>query len=112
KMIDPPAYPLQIFDGIGKHRTDERGLPIDPSGESPGIGAFADIYELAELLYDNQQVPSCLVRNLYRHSIGHLEEAQEEPAITALSKAFEAEGFSVQKLLVELVASPAFQMVG
>jgi hypothetical protein len=111
-MMDPPGYPLQYFDGSGKWRPDENGLAIDPSGESPELGSFADIHELAALIRDSERFSNCIVRNFYRHSIGHLEEEGEEPAITAVDLAFVENGFAVQNMLVELVASPAFAMVG
>jgi hypothetical protein len=110
-MIDPPGFALQVFDGIGRYRTQEDGQDIDTSGDAPGLGAFADAVELAQLLSENRQVPSCLARNVYRFAIGHIEERGEAPAINDLNEAFVAGEHRVQSLLVSLVASPAFRQV-
>jgi hypothetical protein len=111
-MFDSLGWSLDQFDAIGKYRTLDKGKPIDTSGDSPNVGTFDGPKELAELLVENYQVPDCMVRNLYRNSMGHLETKGEEPAIDDLHRRFEDGGFKVQELLVELVASPAFRLVG
>jgi len=111
-LFDSLGWSLEKFDPVGRFRTIEKGKPIDTSGESPNIGSFAGPKELAGLLAEHYQVPDCMVRNLYRDATGHLETDGEEPALEDLHRRFEEKGFRVQELLVELVASPAFRMVG
>lgn len=111
-LFDSLGWSLEKFDPIGRYRTADKGKAIDTSGESPNIGTFKGPGELSELLAEHYQVPNCMVRNLYRDSMGHLETDGEEPAIEELHRRFEGGGFRVQELLVEVVASPAFRLVG
>ena len=34
--MDPLGLPLETFDAIGRYRTTDHGLPIDPSGDFDG----------------------------------------------------------------------------
>jgi hypothetical protein len=111
-LFDSLGWSLEKFDPIGRYRNEDKDQPIDTSGESPNIGSFAGPAELAGLLAEHPQVPDCLVRQLYRDSTGHLETKGEEPAIEDLHRRFADNGYRVQELLVELVASPAFRLVG
>ena len=111
-LFDSLGWSLEIYDAIGRHRTKDKGQTIDTSGVSPNVGEFAGPRELGQLLFDHPQLPDCMVRNLYRNSMGHLETTGEEPAIAALDESFAEGGYRVQELLVALVTSPAFRLVG
>lgn len=112
-FIDPIGFALENYDATGAFRTKDNGETIDPTAEGVvGLGSFASARELGELLKDDPRVSLCVVKNLLRSSLGHLETPGEEPAIEAVHEAFGASGYRMQDLLVELVASPAFQLVG
>ncbi len=111
-FFDSLGWSLEKYDAIGKFRTTDKGQPIDTKGDSANIGTFSGPAELADLLYKHPQVPDCMVRNLYRNSMGHLETDGEEPAVNALHVAFEGGGFKVKDLLVEIAANPGFRLVG
>ena len=110
--FDSLGLSLENFDTIGRYRTTDNGIPIDTSGDSANVGTFSGPRELGELLAESYKAPDCMVRNLFRNSMGHLETKGEEPAIDDLHQRFEARGFKVRELLVEIVASPAFRLVG
>lgn len=111
-LFDSLGWSLEKFDAIGRYRNDDDGQPIDTFGESPNVGEFSGPAELAGLLSEHPQVPDCMVRQLYRDSMGHFETKGEAAAIEDLDHRFEDRGYSVKELLVELVASPAFRLVG
>jgi hypothetical protein len=52
------------------------------------------------------------VRNLVRHATGHIETHGEKVELEELDVAFADSGYRIQEALVELVASPAFRLVG
>jgi hypothetical protein len=111
-LMDPLGFAMESYDAIGRFRTeDENGLPIDPSGEMSDFGAFADMEELSQLMYDEPRAMNCIVSNLFRQSMGHKETKGERPAVMAIQDAFEASGYKLQDAIVELVASPAFLYV-
>ena len=55
---------------------------------------------------------SCMVRNIFRGATGHIDTTGEAAALTALDASFADSGYHLQDLLVELVASDAFRLVG
>jgi hypothetical protein len=109
--LDSVGLAFEHFDSIGRYRPDDQGLPIDAAGYFSGIGEFAGAYELGERLAESDDAVSCLVRSFHRQAIGHLETEGDIAAIDATIAEFAASGFSVQSMLVELVASPAFTRV-
>ncbi len=64
------------------------------------------------MLAADEDVPFCLVRQVFRNSMGHLELEGEDAALAAIDTSFTDSEFRVEDLLVEVVASPAFQLVG
>lgn len=111
-LMDPIGFALENFDGIGAYRTTENGATIDPASGIEGIGEFASPVELGALLREQPEVAACVVRNIFRASTGHVETEGEEIAIEGLVQEFRSSGHRLQDLLVELVASDAFRIVG
>jgi hypothetical protein len=111
KQTDPLGFALENFDAIGGYRVADQGLPIDPTGTIDGLGNFASAQDIGLILSQDPRGASCMIKNLFRNSMGHLETKGELPAIRDLEEAFATSGYRVQNLLVDLVASPAFQLV-
>jgi hypothetical protein len=111
KLMDPIGFALEPFDAIGRYRTSDQGFPIDATGDVPDLGTFNGPSELATIVHDDPRSASCVMKKLYRHSMGHLESKGERPAVLDLGDAFVASGYSIQSLLVDLCASPAFRLV-
>lgn len=112
RLIDDIGLALERYDAIGAFRETDGGEPIDTESEMDDLGSFASARELGEILAADPRAMQCLVRQLFRGSMGHIETAGESVAIEALTEAFEASGRRVSDLLVEIAASPAFRMVG
>jgi hypothetical protein len=111
-LIDPIGLALENYNAIGAYQTTDSGLPIDTAGSSPNLGSFASARELATLLQDDPRTVDCMLRYVYRNSMGHIETEGESEPLAALSAAFEASGYSIQSLIVELVTSDGFRYVG
>lgn len=109
KLIDPVGFALENYDPIGAYRTTDKGLPIDPSGTVESLGSFASAADLAGILSQDPRGAQCMIKNLFRHSMGHVETKGERPAMTDLEEGFTQSGFRIQDLLVNIVLSPAFQ---
>jgi hypothetical protein len=54
---------------------------------------------------------SCVVRGLYRHGTGTIEDAAQEVALYDVDTALFSSGLRLREALVELVASDAFSIV-
>ena len=107
-MMDDIGLGLESFDGLGRFRTLDQGVEIDPASELDGR-AFAGAAELGELLAEDPRVMRCLQRNLFRAAVGHVETPGEAAPMFEMEEAFAASGYRLRALLVEMAASDAFR---
>ncbi len=111
QAMDPIGFGLENYDGIGMFRTEENGATIDTASQVSGT-PFDGARELGAALREQRAVSVCVIRNLFRHGVGHIETSGELPTLFALEETFAERGYHLQDLLIELVANPAFRMVG
>jgi hypothetical protein len=111
QYMDPLGLALENFDAVGAYRTTDQGLPIDATGELMGE-RFQGAAGLGKALRETPDFGACLVRRMYRHATGHLENPGEEPAVRALVERLAEGGHRLKALAVETVASPGFRRVG
>lgn len=109
--IDPIGFGLELYDGIGRFRTMENGVEIDASAEMDGQ-QFEGAAGLGAVVRSSPQASGCVVKSLFRHAAGHIEEEGELTEIEALEATFAEGGYHLQDVLVELVANAAFRVVG
>jgi hypothetical protein len=109
-LMDPMGLPFETFDAIGSYRTTDHGLDIDASGEFDGI-VVANPRELGEVMSSSQSVADCLVRKVYSYAVGHEERDVDAIVITALQDSFEASGYRLKQLLLDIASSEAFASV-
>lgn len=109
-MMDPLGLPLESFDAIGRFRTTDRGLPIDTTGEVDGQ-PIADARGLGDSLGASADVASCLVRRYYSYALGHEERDVDATVVSALTASFQASGYQLRDLIVDVVTSEAFSSV-
>lgn len=108
--LDPPGYLFENFDAIGAWRTKDNGYPIDASGDLDGK-PLANARELADALATEPRVGRCMVKQLYRHALGRLDESGEKPALEAIHAKFAASGFRFRELVVALVTNDSYRFV-
>ena len=106
-IMDPIGLALENFDGIGAFRTNDKGLPIDATGELDGV-QFDGPRQLGAALKNHPESGPCIARQIYRYAMAHVENAGEEAAIITLSKAFKDSGYRFRALVEGVVTSPAF----
>ena len=75
-------------------------------------GRFVRAERMFTAVWGLALVTECVVRNIFRGATGHIDTAGEQAALDGLEARFEASGYRMQGLLVELVASDAFRIVG
>lgn len=67
--IDSFGFAFEAFDGMGKFRGTDNGLPVNSSVVVSGTdfdGSYADSNALAQALSTSQQVRECFARHVYR----------------------------------------------
>jgi len=113
RLLDPPGLALEVFDAIGRHRTQyESGKPIDGSGVLGGGGeaiAFADHRELLAALARDPRLGSCFAQQVLRFAMSRLDGADDACALQAMSDGLEASGGRLDAALLALVASDSFR---
>jgi hypothetical protein len=109
--MDEFGFAFEFFGPLGEYRTLDNGQPIVAAGEMPNVGSWDNAAELGAVLHDDERLPRCVVQNLIRGELGHVESTGEEPQITELVAAFADNGYSMKKLMVEMAASPLFRYV-
>jgi hypothetical protein len=109
-LMDPLGLTLENFDAIGKFRATDHGKDIDVSGDLDGT-SFDGPIELGQLLAKQPAVAACMVRNIYRYGTGHVETPTEAPVLSDLTAHFEAGGYHLKDLMLELVSSDGFRFV-
>ncbi len=109
-LMDPLGLPLESFDAVGRYRTTELGLTIDPSGEFDGV-PVADSRELGTVLASSETVAGCITRKYYSYAMGHEERDVDETLVQELSDSFEASGHRLRSLILDVVANEAFATV-
>jgi len=110
-LMDPAGFAFERFDPIGAYRQLDNGQPIDSTGDIPGLGAFANASELATIIRNDPRTPNCVVRNLYRSTLGHHEGDDQAEGIAALDANFAGTDYNYKSLMVELTLNPLFRLV-
>jgi hypothetical protein len=107
-IIDPPGFLFEGFDSLGVARELDNGYPVDTSGALDGI-PLADGRGLADVLATDSRVSACMVKQLYRHANGRLDEPGEAKQLEAIDAKFAESGYRFQDLLLYLATSEGFR---
>lgn len=107
-FIDPPGHLFEHFDATGRYQLMSEGLPIDSSGALDGV-PLKNARELAEHLASSERVAACMVKQLYRHAQGRLEDPGERESVLEIEREFAASGYRFKALVLALVTSRGFR---
>ncbi len=111
RLLDAAGLAFENYDGMGRYRETENGLPIDASGELNGSdvdGAFVGPRELAEKLVSSAQVRGCFAKHWFRLSQGRRETPDDHCSVVRLSEAFDRSNLDVRQLALALTQTDAF----
>jgi len=109
-LMDPLGLPFENFDAMGRYRTTDDTLAVDPSGDFNGH-AVANARELGQVMSTDSQVAQCLVRKYYSYAVGHEERAVDGSVLNDLYASFQASGFKFRQLVLDVATSDAFSTV-
>lgn len=111
EKIDPIGFGLENFDGIGRFRTTENGVPVDSSGVMPDGFAFEGPVELKD--YISSQRQDQFVRNVSERmlafALGRELKHYDEGPILKIIDALENNQYSGKTLIEEVVLSYPFR---
>jgi mono/diheme cytochrome c family protein len=110
-MINPLGFTLESFDAIGRFRDKEDGKPVDTTGgyqtRSGELVKFAGVRDLATFLAGSEEVHEAFVEQLFHSLVQQPVRAYGPQELADLRRSFEAGGFSVRRLMVEIMTATA-----
>jgi len=109
-LMDPMGLPLENFDAIGRYRTTDHNIQIDPSGNIDGKD-IANAREMGIVAASSMNIARCFLRRYYTYATGHEERPEDGTALNTLATAFEAGGFKLRELILSTVSHDAFSLV-
>jgi hypothetical protein len=110
-MINPLGFTLENFDAVGRFRDTENGKPIDATGayqtRTGEVARFAGVRELAVFLAGSPEVHEAFVERVFHHLVKQPVRAFGQTRLEDLRQSFAQNGYSVRKLMVEIMAATA-----
>jgi hypothetical protein len=111
RFMDPIGLALDGYDVTGRVRSRENGVPLDTRGTFFDGTDVSTPRELTEVLLKR---PIPLVRNfaanVLAYAMGRRVEYTDQPAIRAIAREAEANGYRMRSFLMGVVKSEPFQM--
>ncbi|HLX63706.1 MAG TPA: DUF1592 domain-containing protein [Planctomycetota bacterium] len=105
-LINPLGFALENFDATGRFREEEKGKPIDVSGQfetqAGEMAAFNGAKQLAALLARDEQVQGAFTQQLFQHMLKQPVRAYGLTMPKELQQSFVKSGYNVRKLIVEI----------
>ena len=110
-MINPLGFTMENFDAIGRYRVSDKNHPIDATGsyqtQSGEVKKFKGEKELATFLATSEESQDAFVKQLFHHTVKQPIRAYGPDKLHDLQKQFAKDDNSIQKLLINIVATSA-----
>ncbi len=110
-LINPLGFALERFDAIGRLRTAENGQPVDSTGGyKPRSGQpvkFTGARDLSSYLAGSDEAHAAFVEKMFQHLVKQPVRAYGPDMLPGLMRTFEAQQFSIRKLLIEISTATA-----
>ena len=110
QYMDPIGLALDNYDVTGKWRYRENGAPLDTRGTMYDGRAVTTPMDLTRSLL-SRPVPlaRAFTENLMAYAVGRRVEDYDQPAIRAIVREAEADGYRMWSFINAVVKSPAFR---
>ncbi|HEX2674616.1 MAG TPA: DUF1592 domain-containing protein [Polyangiaceae bacterium] len=108
--MDPVGFAFENYDPIGQWRDTEQNQPIDASGDSPLLGKFSGPTEFAQRMSESPVAQVCLASHWVNYAYGRKLPAAgpDDCSVLSIQTKFKDSGYNVQKLLLSVAESDAF----
>jgi PAS domain-containing protein len=109
--MDPLGLALENFSAVGTWRTEDKGMPIDASGQLISGEAFNDVRELKRVLRENRATDfyRCLTQKMLIFATGRGLEFSDEHTVDLIVARLEANDGRFKELIEGIVLSAPFQ---
>lgn len=110
-LFEPLGLAMENFDAVGKWRTLDNGIPVDPNGATndgiplDGIASLRDFTVLKADLF-----AQVVTEKLLTYAMGRGVEIDDMPLLRSVAKQAAEDDYRFSSLLMGVVQSPAFTM--
>ncbi|MEZ6109322.1 MAG: DUF1592 domain-containing protein [Pirellulaceae bacterium] len=109
--INPLGFALENYDAVGRFRNEERGQPVDASGNyltlSNELVSFTGAGELAHYLANSPDATRAFVNRAFQHFVKQPPGAYGAGTLDELVERFAASGYNIRALLVDIAVIAA-----
>jgi hypothetical protein len=110
-MFEPMGLAMENFDAVGKWRTQDSGMPIDPSGVITDGTQLDGVHSLRELtLRNGDQFAQATTEKLLTYAIGRGVVYEDMPLVRSITRQAAEDDYRFSSLLMGIIESPAFTM--
>jgi hypothetical protein len=110
--MDPIGFAFENYDGIGKFRTVDNGLPVDATGTLTLDGVshdFVDAVSLIGLLEKSAEVRRCFATEWFRFAVLRPDQTEDVASLDGISNAFKPDLATLQDLMVAITIARSFR---
>jgi hypothetical protein len=111
-VMDPIGFGFEHYDGIGRYRTEDNGLPVDSVSKLTLDGKeqkFADAVELSKMLAASTDARGCFVTQWARYAWSRGETKADTASLQNAAAAFINGNESVRELIKGVALSRSFR---
>jgi len=111
QIMDPFGFVLESFDGVGRWRSADRGLPIDTTDVLFDGTAVANVDELRAFLLSKKDLfLQTLTERLMTYALGRSIEVADMPVIRSILRESSSSDYRFSSIINGIVKSPSFRM--
>ncbi len=110
--MDPIGFALENYDAVGRWRDEDRGTPIDASGELPGGASFDGPAELKRAFVNDfrETFVTTVVEKMLTYALGRGLEYYDKPVVRSIVREAEPNQYRLADLIEAVARSMPFQM--
>ncbi len=108
--MDPVGIGLENFDAIGGYRTDEGGIPVDPTGILPDGTPITGAASLSAAIAADPRFPACVLTQMFTYALGRGPTADDDAYFDEMMKNLGGGGFTLEQAILEIIKSEPFRM--
>lgn len=111
EYINPLGFSMENFDGLGRKRELDNGVPVDTTGSYPFVGGetpFSDAVDLMHTIASNDMAHECYSRYIASYGLGRTLGAKDYDLVKDLTSKSMGSNASTKELILMLVGSAEF----
>jgi hypothetical protein len=108
--MDPIGLALENFDAIGRWRTEDSGVTIDPTGKLPGDIEVEGPADLSQKIAADARYPACILTQMFTYALGRGPTEGDDPYFDEMLDNLGGSGFSLEQAILQIVLSEPFRM--